>query len=259
MLAGVTTSPSSWMTAISPTSSVARDVTPSDAVRRDAPARWRQRTSPSMPRGSPCTTLPLFFERDGETASPVTAVAALDAGHGFCAAVGGGAGGSVFSSSSLQAIAAHPATRTTAHHVRRGRRISTAVILPGLVTTRIREEGNSVGHCEPTHNRNLAHVHLHRGRTGDWRARSSPRAQSRLSRREAPRRSLVIHGATPNFQFPTTNHSQLPTANNAQRTPKQIEVGNWKSGVVGNWELEVGSGWELGVGSWEFSQFVRRG
>ena len=64
-------------------------------------------------------------------------------------------------------------------------------------------------------------------------------------------------GATPNFQFPTTNHSQLPTANNAQRTPEQIEVGNWKSGVVGNWELEVGSGWELGVGSSEFSQFVR--
>src|SRR5215203_3490458 len=112
------------MTATSPTSSVASDVTPPDAVRSDAPARWRQRTSPSMPRGSPCTTLPAFFERVGEVAL-VTALATLDAGQEFCANVGSGAGGSVFSSSSLHAIAAHPATRTTAHHVGRGIRIST--------------------------------------------------------------------------------------------------------------------------------------
>src|SRR5215208_6682382 len=103
-------------------------------------------TSPSMPRGSPCTTMPAFFERDGEAASLVTALATLDAGHGFCAAVGNGAGGSVRSSSSLHAIAAHPTTRITAHHVRRGIRISTEVILPRLETTRIREEGTSVDH-----------------------------------------------------------------------------------------------------------------
>jgi hypothetical protein len=114
-----------------------------------------------MPRGLPCTTLPAFFERVAEGASLLTVLPTLDAGHGFCADVGIGAGGSVFSSSSLQAIAAHPATRTTAHHVRRGIRISTAIIPPGLETTRIREERNSVEHSGPTDNRNLAHVHLH--------------------------------------------------------------------------------------------------
>src|SRR5688572_6374086 len=136
------------MTAISPTSSVTSDVMTPDAVRSGVPARWRQRTSPSMPRGSPCTTLPLFFERNRTAASLATALATLDAGHGFCAVVGGGAGGSVRSSSSLQAMAAHAATRTTALHVRRGIHISPQIILPGLEATRIRDEGTSVGHSE---------------------------------------------------------------------------------------------------------------
>src|SRR5215204_7578009 len=175
------------MTATSPTSSVASDVTPPDAVRSDAPARWRQRTSPSMPRGSPCTTLPAFFERVGEVAL-VTALATLDAGQEFCANVGSGAGGSVFSSSSLHAIAAHPATRTTAHHVGRGIRISTTA--PRTRNNQDQEEGTSVEHSGLTHNRNLAHLHLHGCGTGDWRARSgSIRAESRFPRGEASRRS----------------------------------------------------------------------
>src|SRR6186997_3050481 len=45
----------------------------------------------------------------------------------------------------------------------------------------------------------------------------------------------IVIASTPNYQFPTPNHSQFPTSNH------NSQLGRWKLGVVGSWQLGVGN------------------
>src|SRR5262245_41614304 len=80
------------MTAISPTSTVARGLITAAGDRRPSAAWWRQRTSPRVPRGSPSFGLLLVFDRLVAPVMSAGTGARLAAGHGFCVEVDGAGG-----------------------------------------------------------------------------------------------------------------------------------------------------------------------